>query len=50
MSQILYGLATSLAYPSGEEGGNFLLNDLYLPSLRVKEGGEVSSPCEGDEE
>ncbi len=27
-----YGLAVSLAYPNGEEGGNFLRsNDFYLP-------------------
>jgi hypothetical protein len=39
MSQIGYGLATSIAYPSGEEGDNFLLNYFYLPSLRVEKGG-----------
>jgi hypothetical protein len=28
-----------LAYPRGEEGGRFLVNDFYLPSLRVEGGG-----------
>jgi hypothetical protein len=40
MSQIGYGLATSLAYPSGEEGGNFLIQ-----MIRVEEGGEGLAPC-----
>ncbi len=36
-------MATSLAYPSGEEGDNFSRsNDFYLPSLYVEEGGGES--------
>jgi hypothetical protein len=37
LTQILIWLATSLAYPSGEEGGNYF----YLSSLHAEEGGEA---------
>jgi hypothetical protein len=30
MSQITYGLAAPLAYPSGEEGGNFLVQIISI--------------------
>jgi hypothetical protein len=40
-------LAVSLAYASGEEGDNFLVqqtsNEFYLPWLRVEEGGGVGT-------
>jgi hypothetical protein len=40
----LYGLAISLAYPNGEEGGYFTCSkDFYLPSRRLEEG-EVIRP------
>jgi hypothetical protein len=39
-------LAKSLAYPSGEEVGNFLFQMIsYLSSLHVEEGGRGSAPC-----
>jgi hypothetical protein len=36
----------SLAYTSGEEVANFLVNDFFLLSLRVEEGGEGRHPVE----
>jgi hypothetical protein len=46
MSLLLYGLAKSLAYPSGEEGSNFLVQMSYLSSLHVEEVGRESAPCD----
>ncbi len=45
MSQIVYGLAVSLAYPSGEDGGKFQVQMIStrLPSRRERGGG--SAPC-----
>ncbi len=40
MSYIWYGLAVSLAHPSEEEGGNFLVQIIStFPSPRVGGGG-----------
>jgi hypothetical protein len=47
MSKILYGLAKSLAYPSGKEGGYFpRSNGFYLPTRCLEEGGMVKVHCE----
>ncbi len=43
MSYIWYGLATSLAYPSGEEGGNFLVQTIAF--ARLEEGGGTEPLC-----
>ncbi len=44
ISYIWYGLAVSLAYPSGEEGGNFLVQMIStFPSPCVEGGGGVGT-------
>ncbi len=50
MSYIWYGMAVSLAYPSGNEGGNFILQ-MISTCLRYDQrngggrGGSGSEPC-----
>ncbi len=39
MSEIWYGLAVSLAYPSGGEGGNFHRSKWFLPAFPTQGGG-----------
>jgi hypothetical protein len=46
MSQIWYGLAKSLAYPSGEEGGSFLVQMIFTClRLHIEGGGGVGALC-----
>jgi hypothetical protein len=47
MSKIDKVWLKSLAYPSGEEGGKFLVQMIstYLCYIHVEEGGRGSAPC-----
>jgi hypothetical protein len=50
MSKIWYGLAKSLAYPSGEEGGNLIFSFKWLlpvfATRRGRAGGRGWPPCD----